>query len=195
MTSRAWYVVAVAVFVVAAGCAGWILWAGISGIGDSVVRVVVPGVATLDLDHSGSYTIFHERRSVIDGRIYAEANVDGLRVTVTREAGGEPVPVTRPTATSRYSIGGHEGVSVLSFEIGEPGRYRLSAAYEDARSHGKTVLAIEHGFVARLLKTIAGTIATGLFGFAAAVVIATITFVKRRRLRRLSPPPGAARYS
>jgi hypothetical protein len=184
MTSRAWYGIAVLVFVASAGCAAWILWSALGGIGDTVVRVVVPGVVTLDLDEPGSYTIFHESRSVIDGVLYTSENVNGLRVTLRAEGSGKPVTIARPTMSSRYSISGHEGVSILSFDIAEPGRYRLSAAYDDAAGRGRTVLAIEHGFVARLLRTIAATIATGLFGLIAAVVIAAITFARRRRLRR-----------
>ena len=187
MTSRVGYVVAVLVFLAAAGTAGGILWHGINSLGTSVVRVVVPGVATLTLDEAGSYTIFHEAHSIVDGVVYSSANVDGLIVTVTAEAGGKPIAVSAPTATSRYSISGHEGVSILAFDIAQPGRYRLSAAYGDARSHGKTVLAVEHGFVARL-GTIAATIGTALSGIVAAVVIAAVTFARRSRLARQKPP-------
>lgn len=194
MTSRAWYAVAAVVFVASAVGALWILLAGIGGIGDSVVRVVVPGVATLNLDEAGSYTIFHESRSVIDGVIYTADNVNGLRVTLTAESSGKPVAITQPSMSSHYSISGHEGASILAFDIAEPGRYRLSAAYDGAASRGRTVLAIEHGFVAKLLRTIAGTVATGLLGLVAAVVIAAITFAKRRRLKRQAAAAAAGRY-
>lgn len=53
------------------------------------MQVVVPGEMELTLD-SGSYTIFHERQSTVDGRIFSADGIAGLGVTLT-SAAGEPV--------------------------------------------------------------------------------------------------------
>jgi hypothetical protein len=184
MMSRIWYLVAFLVFGAGVAAAGWLLWSGLSGLGTALARVIVPGATVISLDNPGSYTIFHEAESVIDGRLYASHNIAGLQVKVTSETTGSAIPVTTPSSHASYSLGGHSGVSVLAFDIAEPGRYRLSGSYRDGRAEPRAVLAIGHGFVGRLLGTIFAALGAGFGGFVAAVAIAIVTFVKRRRMVR-----------
>jgi membrane associated rhomboid family serine protease len=137
----------------------------------------------LTLSEPGSYTIYHEPESVIDGKLYASQNIDGLRVAVAEE-GGEQVAVTTPTMTARYSIGGRSGVSVLAFEIARPGRSRLIAAYSGGRTEPAAVLTVGHGFFVKLLATILGAISAAAAGFVGGLVIALVTYFQRRRMRR-----------
>jgi hypothetical protein len=184
MTSRIWYVVAAAALLAGAVGAGMTIWSGIAGLTNALTRVVVPGTSELTLAEPGSYTIYHEYESVIDGRIYNSQNVDGLQVSLTEEEGGVTVPVAPASASTRYSLGGHSGVSVLSFDIIRPGKYRLIAAYGAGRSGATAVLAIGQGFLGRLLLTIFAAIGLAFAGFAAALAIVLITFFKRRRIQR-----------
>jgi hypothetical protein len=171
------------------GGAGLLMWSGLSGLDDGMTRIVVPGTSVLTLSQPGAYTIYHEPESVIDGKIYASENVNGLRVAVA-EDGGEQVTVTSPGMHSTYSIGGHHGVSVLAFEITKPGRYRLTAAYPGGRSEPVAVLAVGQGFVGRLVMTILGAVGSGLIGFFAALTIALVTFFQRRKMRRRTVAAG-----
>jgi hypothetical protein len=184
MTSRIWYVVAVAALLAGAFGAGTTIWSGISGLNNALIRVVVPGASELTLAEAGSYTIYHEYESVIDGRIYSSQSVDGLQVSLTDEAGGVTVPVAPVSGSTRYSLGGHSGVSVLSFDIVRPGKYRLTAAYGAGRSGATAVLAIGQGFLGRLLLTIFAAIGLAFTGFAVALAIGLVTFFQRRRMQR-----------
>src|SRR5262249_43393791 len=49
---------------------------------DRMIRVVVPGDAELKLEEPGTYTIFHEYHSLVDGRIYTVEGVSGLTIDV-----------------------------------------------------------------------------------------------------------------
>jgi hypothetical protein len=184
MTSRIWYVVAVAALLAGAAGAGTTIWSGISGLNNALIRVVVPGTSELTLAEPGSYTIYHEYESVIDGRIYSSQNVEGLQVSLTEEAGDLTVPVGPVSGSTRYSLGGHSGVSVLSFDIVRSGRYRLTAGYGAGRGGATAVLAIAQGFLGRLLLTIIAAIGLAFAGFAVALAIGLVTFFKRRRMQR-----------
>jgi hypothetical protein len=192
MTSRAWYVVAAALFLAGGAGAGWALWTGLSGIGASLVRVTVPGSTELTLEAPGAYTIFHEQDSVIGGHFTSVPSLAGLTVTVTDEASGAKLPVKSPSMNMTYSIGGHDGVAVLAFDAAHPGRYRLAAIYDDGRTEPKTVLAVDLGFLTRLLRTIALAFGAAGAGTLAALVIALLTFFRRRKVLRASSP---ARFS
>jgi hypothetical protein len=184
VTSRAWYAVAVVLLLVGGAGAGWALWTGFSGIGASIVRIVVPGSGELTLDAPGAYTIFHEQDSVVDGHITSVSTLAGMTVTVTDEANGAAIPVKSPSINASYTIGGHSGVAVLAFDAERAGRYRLTGAYDDGRTIPKTVLAVDRGFFTRLLRTIALAFGSAGVGTAAALVIALVTFFQRRKMLR-----------
>jgi hypothetical protein len=184
MTSRAWYAVAVVLFLVGGAGAGWALWTGFSGMGALIVRVVVPGSGELTLDAPGTYTIFHEREGAIDGHLYKVESLAGLTVTVTEEASAAAIQVKSPGMNMTYSFGGHEGVSILAFDIVRPGRYRLAGAYDDGRTSPRTVLAIDLGLFTRLLRTIALACGPAAVGTLAALIIGLVTFFQRRKMLR-----------
>ena len=176
---------AAAVVVLGAVSTGIFLVKRIGRIGDNLTQVVVPGEATLTLAQPGNYTIFHERESVVDGRVYSSGSLSGLRVTL-RNAAGERVPLSGPAASTRYNFGGRSGVGIFEFKITEPGRYRLSAAYEGGRTEPRTVLAVGSGFVASLLATIFGALAFAFGGVILGAIIAVVVFVKRRKARQFA---------
>jgi len=183
MKSRAGYFLAAILLLAGVGAAGWLGWSGFVALQDSLTRFVVPGATELTLANPGTYTIFHEAESVVDGRLYSAQGIPGLRVTVTAE-GGKSIPVVTPGMSSSYTIGGHSGVSMLSFDITQPGRYRLTAAYAGGQSEPQTVLAVGQSFLGRLLMTIFGAIGSVFAGFGLALALVLTTYFRRRRLRR-----------
>src|SRR5437868_3163039 len=88
MRSPLWFVVAGVIAIAGFVAAGLYLWPRLGSIDAGMIRVVVPGHAMLDLGKAGTYTIFHEKQSVVDGRFYASDSVSGLRVDVIAEATG-----------------------------------------------------------------------------------------------------------
>jgi hypothetical protein len=184
MTSRGWYVVAALLFIAGGVGAGLTLWDGISDSGASIVRVTVPGSGELTLDKPGNYTIYHEREGVTDGRVSAVESLAGMTVTVTSEATGAKLAVKTPNFIGSYTINGHNGVSVLAFDVPQPGRYRLAGAYDDGKSDPKTVLAVDLGLFGRMFRTITTAFFVGGVGALAALLIVLVTFFQRRKMVR-----------
>ncbi len=182
---RIWYFVAAAVLVI--GAAAAVAWVAMQlpKLNDKLIQVVVPGEATLRLTEAGTYTIFHERTSVVDGRVYASDSLSGLRISLRNER-GERVSLSSPQMSSTYNFSGRSGVAVFTFEVAQPGAYRLSAAYDNARSGPRAVLAVGAGFLGALFSIVFGALGFALGGVAAAVIIAAIVFVKRRRASRVA---------
>lgn len=183
---RKGYVIAGVVLLVGVIAFGAILYLGLRGL--SMQRVIVPGATELGLDEPGRYTIYHESRSVMDGRVYDVADVAGLTVELVSAETGESVPLDAPGANTTYELRGRSGRAVLTFEVGRPGAYRLSADYP-AGGGPETVLAVGKGLGTRIAMTVAGAIALGLGSFLLAVAIAVVTFVRRRRAAHTIPAP------
>lgn len=183
MPSRIGYFLAPLPVVVGIVVAGLLVWHLLGGLQNAMTRFVAPGTTVVTLDRPGSYTIFHEAESVVDGKVYSAQNISGLRVVVAAEAGGAAVAVSAPKVNSSYSIGGHSGKSILSFDVAAPGRYRLTASYADGRAGPQTVLAVGGGFLARLLATVLGALGAVFAGFLGALALVLITYIRRRRVR------------
>jgi hypothetical protein len=180
--SRVGYFLAAIPLLGGATTAVWLALSGISELGNALSRIVVPGIAVLTLDQPGTYTVFHESESVVDGRVYVAQDIAGLRVTVTAEADGKPIPMVTPTGRTTYNFGGHSGTSMLSFDIASPGRYRVSADYAGKSGEPQTVLAIGRISIIRIVRTIFAIIGSALVGFGLALALVLTTFFRRRRI-------------
>lgn len=192
MPGRQWYVFAAVIFVAGIAFSVQHVFRSVGELGDELPQMVVPGAAELDLQEPGTYTIFHEHESIVDGRYYStRENLSGLEIGVLSKATGEAVPVRAPSAQMNYSLGGRSGVSMLSFDIGQPGIYRISAGYPGGRDGPRVVLAVGHGFGSRLFTTILGGIGLAMLSLALPVAIVAVTFYRRRRASE-TPGPGVA---
>jgi len=193
MPGRQWYVFAAVIFVAGIALSVQYLFTSVGELGDELPQVVVPGAAELSLEEPGTYTIFHEHESLVDGRYYsARENLSGLEVDVISKSTGEVVPVRGPSAHMTYSLAGRSGVSMLSFDIGEKtGDYRISAGYPSGRDAPRVVLAVGHGFGKRLFTTILGGLGLAMLSLIVPVTIAAVTFYRRRRASE-TPAPGVA---
>lgn len=188
---RKWYAIAALIFLAGMGIFGVFLFTQIRGLTQGLQQVVVPGEAELVLEEPGSYTIFHEHQSVVDGRYYSSPDeISGLEVRVVSITTGEPIALRAPGASTSYSLGGRSGVSIFSFDVAEPGRYRLAARFPEGSGEGQLVLAVGQGFGRKLFVTIVVAIAIAFLSFAIALTIGIVTFVKRRKAARpLGPGP------
>jgi hypothetical protein len=145
------------------------------------MRVVVPGTVLLVFDKPGPYTIYHEKKSTVDGRYYASENVDGLGLRLTSEATGAPVKLVEPKTSTSYTIGNRSGTSIYAFTLDQPGRYRLAANLAGGRSDARAVLAIEQGMIGAMLGTIFGTIAIVFAGLGVAGAIVFVVVWQRTK--------------
>ncbi len=176
MRSPIWFVVAG--LIALAGFAGALFYVmpRLAAFDAAMMRVVVPGDAVLVLDKPGSYTIYHEKKSTVDGRYYASDAVNGLALALTSEATGAPVKLAVPSTEKSYTVGNRSGTSIYAFTIDQPGRYRLAATLAGGRSDPKAVLAVDHGMFGAMIGTIFGTIAIAFagLGVAGAIVVAVL---------------------
>ncbi len=179
--SRWHYVIGIAVLVVGFAVFGVFLFTRITSLAPDI-QVVVPGTHEIYLEDSGKYTVFYEYRSVVDNRIYSTGeSLSGLSVTLKSKRDSREVAMSTPSGTTTYEIGGRAGVSVLKFEVAEPGTYILGADYVGGASGPDIVLAIGKF---NILGTI--LIALGIF-FGTLIVGGFIigrAFLKRRTASR-----------
>ncbi|MCV0394159.1 MAG: hypothetical protein K5872_21130 [Rhizobiaceae bacterium] len=176
--SRLWYLLAVAVLIAGMAGMGVFLSSQLSNLGDDLMQIVVPGETELALE-PGSYTIYHESQSTVDGRVYSAENISGLGVTLT-SATGEPITLTPAPISSRYSYAGRSGRAAFAFEILDPGAYLLTGAYREGTAGPETVVAIGKEFGAGILRMVLGALALAFAGVGLALVIGWRVFVKRR---------------
>ena len=91
---------------------------------NELTQVLVPGRSELTLKESGSYTVFHEHESVVNGRVFStDAGVNGMRCALIDPKTGLEVPMIPASTKTHYSLGGRSGVSVLEFNLAEPGTH------------------------------------------------------------------------
>lgn len=181
MRSPLWFVVAGAIAL--GGIVGAVFFAKLR-LGSSearLTRVVMPGFAVLTLGEAGRYTIYHERKSVVDGRYYASERADGLKLQLVNEATGAVVPLSEAGGNSSYAIGNREGTSIFSFTVSQPGGYRISGELAGGRAEPKVVLAVEHGMLGAMFQTIFGAIAIVLGSLALAGAIVGVTIWQRMK--------------
>jgi hypothetical protein len=176
MRSPVWFVVAGLIALAGFVGAALYLMPRLGAAEAGMMRVVVPGTAQLMLDKPGTYTIYHEKKSTVDGRYYASENVDGLGLALAAEATGAPVKLDEPKTSTSYTIGNRSGSSIYAFTLDQPGRYRLTSTLAGGRGDAKAVLAIDQGTFGAMVRTIFGAIAivfAGL-GVAGAIVFAVV---------------------
>ncbi len=178
-----YYVLALAVFAGGMVYFFYDLWHELPHIADSLVQVVVPGEAQLELKHGPNYTIFLEQRSVLNGKVYSTADsIGGLECKVNG-TDGEVIPVGLPNVSTTYELGGRSGHSVLEFRVPANGNYKFACRYGHGASGPKVVLAVGSGVWAGILR-IALTGSLAFFGgIGAAFLIGLVTFLRRHQAK------------
>lgn len=170
LPSAWWYILPALLLIIGIALASYFVINIISSA-DKGDGFVVPGSYELIIEEPGSYTIFHEYRTNIDGKYYdTDEDISGLSLVLENEVDGSVINLTS-SGYSHYSNFGREGVSIASFRIKEPGTYILSAQYEDGQGPD-VVLTISKDFVKSLLFGI-GSMIAGI-GF---IVLSLISFI------------------
>jgi hypothetical protein len=182
---RWYYALAALVFVTGCILFGLFLGSKLRGLSSSLRQIVVPGVTEITLTEPGNYMIFYERRSIVDGHVYATGeHLSGLECQLVSRATGSGVALSAPGMSTSYSIGGRAGRSIFEFYIDRPGVYILSARYTGGLTQPQVVLAVGHEFGKRVLAITVGSVIVmfALIGIALAIVIATA--IKRDKAKK-----------
>lgn len=193
------YLVALGLFllgVVVAGILAFISIRHFTNLTHSFTRVVAPGTSVLQLSKTGTYTIFYEYQSQIDGRTYSTGETPpNLNVAINEVPTGRSIDV-HSAGSSSYSLGSRSGVSLLSFSIDHPGSYQISTSYPNGISGPDVVLAVGHGFARDLvggIATIFGSIGVFCGMTLIAIILAIAVFIMRQRTSPVvmgPPAPG-----
>ncbi len=184
--TRWYYGLAVVVFIIGGSLFTLFLFNSLRGLTEALTQVVVPVKSDITFPGAGKYTIFYEYQSVVGNRLYFTGErLSGLQCTLTSKVTGHRIALSRPSARSTYSLGGRKGVSVLEFNIDQPGIYEFSASYPRGQEGPEVVLALGQGFLKNLMGTIFGGLALffGSGGIAIAIIVATA--LKRQKAKKL----------
>ena len=137
----------------------------------------MPGEHEIVLEEGGGYTIFHEYRSEVNGKVYSSlVGIQGMSVIVRPKAGSGQVEISRPSTSTEYQIGSRVGMSVLKLNVQEPGTYIITGEYD--RGQGPdVVLAIGK---LNIFSAVGGALGAFFGGIAVGGIIGIRAFVKRR---------------
>ena len=174
--SRAWYWVALAVFLAGAGWLGGRVYMLAQQV-DSFQRVAAPGSGEVSLDHSGGYVIYYEGPGAADG------NVPAYDVNVTaRSQSSAPMSLEAYSGSLTYSFGSREGRAVLTLEVAGPGTVLIEVA-DGGATPGDSSLAIGASIAGDIVGIVVPALVLMLVGVGGAIAVAIIRHRRRRVLR------------
>jgi hypothetical protein len=154
------YLWVAAIFLALAVPSGLLLKTGITNLTEGLERFTAPGSATVTLETPGTYTVFHEYRSSLGGRLYdGPATLPAMNFVVEGPAGTSPA-IESSSGDFDYSIGSRAGYAVGALRIERPGEYRITSVYVD-ESGEQVVLGLGRDTEKSTLQTVGGFI--GLF--------------------------------
>ncbi len=184
---------AAALAVLGVALVGW--GRNLASLGQQLQRVSVPGEAHVELPEAGTYAVFHEYHTVLDGQPVANpSQLPGLRLSVT--APDDPairLPVETLDGPGRgYRIDGRRGVAGWHVEVSEPGQYRLRTSYPPDAQGPQAVLALGLG-IDDQLEDATVWLVTGIIGFVILATSAAVIFVLTLFRRRLGLRHSARR--
>lgn len=184
---RTGYVVAIVIFLlaVAISAALVVVFAlGLIRLGDGMHRVVAPGSEQVELADTGSYTIFYEYESRVDGVEYSTgSSTPSLNISVIRVSDGAEIPVRSNVMSTSYSTTNRAGHAIRSFDIDQAGEYTIAAEYADGRESPEIVLAIGQGVVRQIITSVGAFFGSGIIFCSLTLIagaFALITFLRRR---------------
>jgi hypothetical protein len=191
--SRYWYLIAGGLLAVAAVC----LTAAIIGIlsWDRQIqdfqRVRVPGNGEVTLTQPGQYILYAEARGACCSWTIGSQDTPlaggSMHLAMGLADGSRQIPVKNYTGVPEsYGVGGHQGLTALSFTITQPGSYIIET--RDVHPASITDLAVGRSIVGPTLRPVAPLVA-GLAALLGAAVAFVFTGVRRRQARRRQGQP------
>jgi hypothetical protein len=157
---------------------------------DGFARFIAPATVKLDVTDTGTYHVYYEWRSSLEGRTFKtpDTSPPGLKIVVTDPDGQNVRVETASDSDVTFSINNREGFSVAKFRADRTGSYTLEAT---ATTNDEFVLAVGPAVLGGLLAWILGGLGIGLLLFGGGLAIIIVAAVKRsRRSREARPRPG-----
>ncbi|MGH2806798.1 MAG: hypothetical protein ACRDKT_05955 [Actinomycetota bacterium] len=178
------YWIALLIFLLGCGGSGWLLYSGISGVAAGLERVTGPGSGDVDLDKTGTYTVFYEYESVLEdgSRLVWFSEPPPMQVTLTTPAGAE-IPMETSVGNFNYDTGARAGRSIGKFEVTEVGIHTLEIDYDEGPEN--LVLALGHEKGKATIKTVFGIIGILVSGMIASIIFIIVVIMRSRSKNRL----------
>jgi hypothetical protein len=180
------YVVGVLVMIGGCGASiGGAIWQSLSRV-EGMQRVVIPGSHELALE-AGTYKIYWESRSVVDGAMHITTGHASVRCVLTT-ASDESVDIRNVSFGEEYTFGSYKGDALFDVHIVRPGAHRLSCEVSGGTTSGG-VLAIGRGLaLGGILIGVLGAVLA--FGLGLFIILATAFRRRPRPAVHGSAPPG-----
>ncbi len=150
---------------------------------NGIQQLLVPNQDTISFEEEGTYTIYYEYNSVVDGVYYSteDSAINELGISVSSVNTNEQMSVEQSTGTSTYSLNSREGVSIMKVTITAPGEYKVLIESPTVTEDNPIVLAFSNGNMATgIIIAVFGTMAISGFSLITSVVF-LILGIKRRR--------------
>jgi hypothetical protein len=174
--ARAWYWVALVVFLAGAGWLGAGLYLLVEQV-DSFQRVALPGEGEVSLDHSGGHVIYYEGPGADAG------SIPDFTVNVTpRSASAAVQSLESYESLLTYSFGSREGRAVLTLQVASPGTFLIEATDAPATS-GDRSLAIGSSIAGRIVGIAVPSTVLMVVAVGGAIALAIVRHRRRRSLR------------
>ena len=191
--SRYWYLIAGVLLAAAVAC----LTAAVIGIFSwdreiqDFQRVPVPGRGEVTLTQPGEYVLYLEAPgaccSWTVGSQGGPLAAWSMHLAIGPANGGPETRVSIWTGLPEsYGVGGHQGVTAMSFTITQPGTYVIETG--NVRPAAVTDLAVGQNILGPTLRPLVLLVA-GLAGLLGAVLSFVLTAVRRRQARRRQGQP------
>ncbi len=162
------------------GFTALLVW-GLLASNQTDIRVLAPGVETIELPESGEYTIFHEYSSTYRGNRYLSGkSLPEMSITLLSEASAKNITPYRIGSDLTYTARGRKGVSAFRFRVNEAGAYRLRTEFSEPDEAGTRVLAVKYWNLSGIPVVVARSWLALLLPTAFGLFIMTYTAAKRR---------------
>jgi hypothetical protein len=172
-------------FLVACGLFAYALIVGFSHLTDSLTQVVVPGKASLNLQHGRTYQVFLEDQSVVNGEIYSSNQpVEGLVCRVNSVQDGSEVALRSSSSNTSYSVNGRSGHSVLEFLIQKDGEYDFACDYGQRAGGPRVVVAVGSVVGEKISRMVFSGLVELFGGIAAGLLVIDFVVVRRVRAKK-----------
>lgn len=172
--------------------------AGTLSIAEGMQRVPIGQTGKVTFEAAGETTVFFEQRGVMHSSIPA-----GLKLEITPEAGGAPLPQSRGMGNFTYNANGVAGRNWVNITVPAPGRYIVTTTLPDGAPPVDASVALAGDPSTNLGITLLVAFGLGGGGFLLGIFTLIVVLVKRGRHQKritqaqyanfapMPPPPGA----
>ena len=186
-----WYLVGVLIII--GGTAAGIIGAfnDVGGLVHSVERFsrfAVPGSENVTVTKPGTYVVYYEYKSVLDGEIFSTAEQTDVICSATRLLSGVEIPIEPASLSAQYQAGGRAGKAIAQFTAPEIGTYVLTCAHP-GNAGPRIVLAIGQPLVGDWLVSIFKWVALAFGSLALGMIVLIVTLVRRAASLTKPVPP------